>query len=402
MNCIDSSRRLLVLALALGLFAAATPAVADPRPLDCQRQSLAEAVERARDKDRTILFTGVCAGPILIRTDGLTLKGVGSAVIDGNGLDAVTVAGAHGVSLQTFEVRNGLNGIVATNGAHVALAGVNVQTSRVFGITLQTASSALVSNVSVSGSGVHGLDLQTGSAATLTGAVSSSNNRVFGINVNGSSITFSQAQVTASANALGIQIATNANAFIGDRNTVLTVSGNAATGLTVVSGGHLVSFGGTINASDNRGIGVSVNSRGGLDLDAGSVLNSLRNGSDGLLIQQGSAMTVFNNPQFSGAPGFSTLNLQSNRGNGLRLANGSTLTLSNQARIFSQDNTQVGLLADNGAGLTLVNATLLGNGMRDLQFTFGVRADLQTTIDGSAACDASVLVRGSSGILCPQ
>ena len=40
--------------------------------------------------------------------------------------------------------------------------------------------------------GVHGLDLETGSAATVTGSLTASGNRVFGINVNGSSITFSQ------------------------------------------------------------------------------------------------------------------------------------------------------------------------------------------------------------------
>ena len=56
-------------------------------------------------------FTGVCAGPIVITTDGLTLQGVGTAVIDGGGQDAVVVAGASRVSLGGIEVRNGLNGM---------------------------------------------------------------------------------------------------------------------------------------------------------------------------------------------------------------------------------------------------------------------------------------------------
>jgi hypothetical protein len=77
---------------------------------------------------------------------------------------------------------------------------------------------------------------------------------VFGINVNGSAITFSQAHVSATGNALGIQIATNANAFLNDPSTVLDVNNNFATGLTVVSGAHLVSFGGTITASENPGL----------------------------------------------------------------------------------------------------------------------------------------------------
>ena len=51
-----------------------------------------------------------------------------------------------------------------------------------------------------------------------------------------------------------------------------------------------------------RVFGVSVNSKGGLDLDAASVLNVSRNGVGGPALQQQSVMTIFNNPQFSGAP----------------------------------------------------------------------------------------------------
>jgi hypothetical protein len=43
----------------------------------------------------------------------------------------------------------------------------------------------------------------------------------------------------------------------------------------------------------------------------------------------------------------------------------------NQARILGTQNGQVGLLADNGVGLTLVNSTLTGNSTKDLQLTFG-------------------------------
>ena len=62
----------------------------------------------------------------MIRTEGVTLQGVGEAVIDGGGQDAVTIAGAGRVSLIGIEVRNGLNGIVAVNGAHLSLSSLNV------------------------------------------------------------------------------------------------------------------------------------------------------------------------------------------------------------------------------------------------------------------------------------
>jgi len=387
--------------LSVCLLTGASITHAQKNVVDCTKESLASALAKVKEKDPTIQFTGVCSGPLAIKTDGLTLKGVGTAVIDGAGQDAVTIAGTEDVTLSSFEVRNGLNGIVGLSGAHLTLTDVSSHDNIVFGITLQTASSASLSGVSATNNGVHGLDLETGSAATVTGSLTASANRVFGINVNGSSITFAQATVTASGNALGIQIATNANAFLNDPATVINATDNLSTGLTVVSGAHMVSFGGTINVSGNPGAGVSVNSKAGLDLDAGSTLSSFNNGA-GVLIQEASVMTVFNIPQFSGVPGFSTVNAHNNTGDGVRVQTGSTLTLSNQARILSTQNGRTGFLADNGAGATLVNSTVTGNTVRDIQLTFGTRADLQTLTFGTYTCDATVLVRGTSGISCPH
>src|SRR4029450_8071201 len=90
--------------------------------LDCQHKSLADAVRSGKEKDQTINFTGTCAGPIVIDTDGLTLNGVGTASIDGDGEDAVRIVGAANVSLSNFEVRNGLNGIAAVNAAHFTMS----------------------------------------------------------------------------------------------------------------------------------------------------------------------------------------------------------------------------------------------------------------------------------------
>ncbi len=393
-------RYLTTMVLSSCLLAASAPASADP-VLDCGRRSLANAVERARDRDLVIRFTGVCNGPIVITTDGVTLQGVGTAIIDGGGQDAVTIAGAGRVSLAGIEIRNGQNGVVAVNGGHVTLTAVNVHHHEMFGISLQTSSSGVLTDVTTSQNGLHGLDVQTGSAATIIGRLTATGNRVFGINVNGSALTMSQATVQASGNALGIQIATGANAFLNDPESVINVTGNLSTGLTVVSGAQLFSFGGTINASGNPVAGVSVNSRAGLDLDAASTLNSFNNGQ-GVLIQHDSVITAFNTPQFSGVPGFSTLNVHDNTAGGVRVGTGSTLTLVSQARVISTQNGGVGFLADNGAGVTLVNSTITGNAATDIQLTFGTRADLRTLTFANYTCDASVLVRGTSGIVCPH
>ena len=382
------------------LLAVAASSSAEPPVLDCSKKSLAAAVEHVSAKDPVIVFTGVCEGPIVISQDGLTLEGVGLATIDGGGQDAVTVQGASRVSLTGIDIRNGRTGLLAVNGAHISLNTVNVHDNLAAGISLQTGSSAALTDVTTAQNGLHGLELQAGSSATVSGALNATGNRVFGINVNSSAIRFVQATVSASGNALGIQIGISANAFINDPQSVINASNNASTGMTIVSGAHLVSFGGTINASNNPVAGVTVNSNAGLDLDAASTINSTNNG-DGVRIQQGSVMTVFNTPQFSGQPGFSTINARNNTGSGIRVLSASTLTLVNQARVNSNQNGGVGLAADNGAGVTLVNSTITGNTSRDLQLTFAARADLQTTQFGTVACDATVFIRGIV-IMCPQ
>jgi len=395
--------RYAVLALLSCCFLAkATTASADDVVgLDCSQKSLADAVRDVRDDRRTIiLFTGICAGPITIRTDGLTIIGVSPAIVDGGGSDAVTVSGAGRVSLAYLEVRNGLNGIHAVNGAHLTLAGVTAHDNAVSGISLQTASSAALFNVAANDNGAHGLDVGNGAAATVGGSLTATGNHFAGLNVNGSTITFSQATVVANGNALGVQIAGGANAIISDPATVINADHNVVTGLRV-AGARMLIVGGTFNASDNPVSGVSVKSNGGLDLDATATLNSAGNG-DGVVVQDGSVLSVFNTPQLSGLMGFSTLNVHNNTGNGVRVLTGSTLALTSQGRVMSTQNSRTGLVADNGVGITLVNATITGNTTKDLQMTFGARADLQTLVFGTYTCDATVLVRGTSGIVCPH
>lgn len=392
-------RHLSVLILVLSFYFYAGTAFADKPPLDCGKKSLAIAVKNASDE--SISFTGICSGPIVIQSDGVSLIGVGTAVIDGNGQNAVTVAAAHGVSLVNIEVRNGASGILGINGAHLSLTDVNVHDNQSFGISLQTGSSADLSDVSVSRNGLHGLDMETGSAANIRGTFTSSGNGVFGVNVNGSSLTFSRANASINDNTVGMQVATGANAFLNDPATTLDLADNLATGLTIVSGAHMVSFGGTISVSGNPLNGVSLNSKAGLDLDAGSTLDCSNNG-DGLQIQEDSEMTVFNIPQFSGVSAFTTVNCNNNTGNGIVIRDASSLRVSNQAKVISTGNGADGLVADDGAGVVLVNSTITNNSSKDIELTFGSRADLQTSTFTTLGCDATVLVRGTSGITCPQ
>lgn len=165
-------RNLRVWLVLFCVLAGATAAYADD-VVDCSKKSLADAVRDASNKNPVISFTGICAGPIAIAIDGLTLRGVGTAIIDGGGLDAVTVIGASRVSLIDIDVTNGAIGILARNGADVSLTRVNAHDNSSYGIFLQTASSGVLSDVTANNNG-KGLGADDGVSvwvrnSTLTG-----------------------------------------------------------------------------------------------------------------------------------------------------------------------------------------------------------------------------------------
>jgi hypothetical protein len=143
--------------------------------LHCARKSLAEAVSRLKAPNRTIVFTGVCTGPIVVRVDGLSLVGKDTAVIDGGGGDAVTIEGASRVSLVDVEIRNGLNGIVATGGARIALTRVSSHDNTMSGIVLRSSSSATGSAVTATQNGGAGLSADDGAAISLADATLTAN-----------------------------------------------------------------------------------------------------------------------------------------------------------------------------------------------------------------------------------
>jgi Right handed beta helix region len=401
-------KRHLPLLLFFGLLAADCSAIAQAIPdrpirVNCDRgASLQEAIDRAQPGAR-ILVSGTCLGQITIAQDRLTIRGDGTAVIDGGKKNAVTIHGAQNISLEELDVRNGKNGIVARSGAHFNLANVAVHDNSAIGILLEWNSSAMLRGGSSRHNGLNGIDLEGTSSLIMKGRYSVEANSVFGININSSSsLTFTQARVTVSQNTLGIQIATSSGAFITDSATSIDVSGNATTGLTIVSGGHMVAFGGTITAQGNGVHGISVDSKAGFDLDAAALVESHDNSGDGVHLEETSVMTMFNTPAFSGAPGTTTLKSFNNGGNGISILTGSNLTLIHQATINSSANQGAGIAADNGSGLTLIKSMITGNKKKDVLLTFGSRADITGSSIGAISCDATVLLRGDTGATCPH
>ena len=175
--------------IVISVLAGATAGYAEPAVVDCSKKSLADAVRDASDKNSTITFTGICNGPVVVTIDGLTLKGVGTAIIDGAGADALTLAGTSRVSLMDFKVTNGLTGIVVRDGAHVTLTGVNSHDNALAGVLIQTASSATLTDVIVTNNGGIGVAVDDGVSvavknSTFTGNVIQDLQLTFGSRVN--------------------------------------------------------------------------------------------------------------------------------------------------------------------------------------------------------------------------
>lgn len=185
--------RLALMVLTMGLLTGGATAQAAGRPLDCAKKSLADAVRHIGAK-RPITFTGVC-GPITILADGVTLVGVDVAAIDGGGTDAVTIEGASRVSLTGIDVRNGLNGIVVTRGAHATLSGVSVHANSGAGIAVRASSTVVGTGIGVSANGGSGVVGDDGASIALSGGTLAGNGAkdlqlTFGsrVDVNGTSI----------------------------------------------------------------------------------------------------------------------------------------------------------------------------------------------------------------------
>jgi hypothetical protein len=209
------------------------------------------------------------------------------------------------------------------------------------------------------------------------------------------------------SNLLGVQLGTNASGFM-DGLSTLNASNNATIGLTMVSGAHMADFGGSIVANENGISGIQLNSKAGLDLDAASQVQASKSGGDGVHLEEQSVMTIFNNPQFSGNSGTTTLTAQGNQGDGINELTNSAILVDNFAALQVSGNASAGLSLDDGSSLSFgqtipvsgVQSTVTGN-HPDLFLSFASRI---TTIANDkidrVSCDRTSLARGP--ITCPH
>jgi hypothetical protein len=396
-------KRKLLLSFSVGL-AFQLPLLADTKSVDCNKgQSLNRALEHLKPGD-TLAFTGTCREAVVVGVPGITLAGGGAAVIQPPNVmsDALTVNAVAGVSLQNFTCKNGNFGIHVKGNGGATLTSIVAQTNAQSGILVEGTSSAYIANSTAQNNGMDGVDAENSSSLTFSGTFLAQTNGVFGINLGvSSSATITDGTITAQQNALGIQVSIDSSFFLGSPAATVQTVNNASVGLKVVSGAHLFSFGGTIVTSGNGLDGIDLASRAGLDMDAATQASAFNNGRDGVHVEELSFINLFNNPQFSGQQGFTTVETYGNAVNGFSLLNNSQLHMFDQAQIESHDNTASGIQVDNGSSMTLINSTIQNNPQKDVVLTFGSRGEFSKNTIGTLSCDATSLIRGDTGKTCP-
>jgi hypothetical protein len=388
----------------LAMFAFSFPLLADKKSVDCNKgQNLNKAVQSLSSGD-TLTFTGTCNENVTIVTSGITITGTGTAVIQSPSPtnDTLTIIGEQRVTLSNFSVQNGNFGLHAGGNASVTLQSIVAQNNAQTGIFVEGGSSAYLTNCTSQNNAFDGVDAENSSSLNFSGTFVAQSNGVFGINLGvSSSGTLGAGTITAQQNTLGIQVSIDSSFFLGSPAATVKTLNNATVGLTVVSGAHFFSFGGSIVTSGNGLDGIDLASRAGMDFDAATQVSTFNNGRDGLHLEELSMVNLFNNPMFSGVPGNTTVQTYNNTSNGVALLNNSQVHMFDQAQIQSHNNTLAGIEVDDGSSLLLINSTVQNNAGGDVTLTFGSRGDFSKNTIGTLSCDATALIRGDTGKTCP-
>ncbi len=157
----------------------------------------------------------------------------------------------------------------------------------------------------------------------------------------------------------GFRVTNSSQAFVGS-NTTLTAQGNGSSGIEVADSSHIDVLG-TTTVSNSGSSGVVVVDVSDADL-FGNV-QILNNTNSGLVITQNSDV------------------------------DGQDLTIMNNGR--------TGIFADYSS-LDINRSTITENTLGDIFLVQGTRADLTEITFGNFTCDASVLLTGDTGVICPS
>jgi hypothetical protein len=341
------------LGMLVALIAMASPALGNTRHVNCAvpGQTITKALKTAQPGD-TIRVRGTCEETVTITTDRLTLHGIDNATIQGPG------GGPAG------DVSEGLLNVVGAQG--VEIRGFTVRDSAVDGINGRQGAAFVVRDTRILRSGDDGIEATETSTVRILGTCEVRRNSDAGISITrGSSGLFLADMLHTSHNASGLlALGHSSMALSGDISTIL--------------------------AEENTLDGVLAADTSDLRLDGGKI-TSTRNGRRGLTIGGGANLTLF----------AGTILLENNP-EGFALLVGSAMAVFPTGNLTIQGNTTVGLTADNGSTMRIIEgATITGNGT-DVVLLFGSNGTFNGNTIGTISCDETSLVRGDESVTCPS
>ena len=331
-------------------------------------------------------LAGPSTNPIVIAADDVTLDCAGNTI---------------GI----FGPPSFIPGITLDNRSGITIKNCNIS-NWLFGIRLEAFSSVTLENVSISNSVVNGLDANDSSRILLKGAFSSTDNGVFGINMNQDvSLTMRGAQAILSGNTAGVQIALRSSLVMDAVNqnppSSLISQDNEFFGITVTSNSHLFLFGAaTVEARNNGSNGLTVFTKLAVEVDCQGILICDSNTLDGIRVEDSSVNLFSINPATK-----PTLTSTNNGQAGVSLGKAGIFDTNTDSTTTITDNGNGGLVVDNNSIATFKLATIKNNAgpQGNVYLSFGSHGDFENNdIDGDINCDSFFdnEIRGNEGSWC--
>lgn len=341
--------------------------------VNCDKnQSLSFAVSKARSGS-VIMVSGVCRENVYIDQDGITLDGMGTAVLDGShgqdNLEGVLIIDqARKTMVRNLSVVNGKHhGIVVRRGSVADLHNITVADHAQNGVFVMQNSQAGLENVHSRDNGNYGIGIIQNSSATFVGLIQATGNANSGILLADNAMAdASKADIESKSNLNGIQFGDHAVLFT-TATTRIFANENLRDGLFLFNSGTLESAGGGyIEAKNNQASGARLIGNATLSNPMGA----------GRYVFEDNPQGIHFDVQSSGffVGGLSVRNNLS----GIYASGAHTLTV-----ISLPDNPSV---VENNQAV-------------DADLSFGTRADFQGLSILKIQCDATVLIRGN--VTCP-
>jgi hypothetical protein len=238
--------------------------------VNCPTDSLANALDNANEGD-TIKLSGTCNELVTIFTDGITLDGQGTAILDGGGFTppptltgfsegVITIIGARGVVIKGLIVQNGPDGVSGNQGASFTVQNVTAQQNADDGMQVSQNSTAQIIDCTATDNGSDGFVASNTSSAIFFGTIISTENADDGIHIastssgtitsgaivqlhnNGLSTTFGSETFDGVVTGDGIRVTSASQLFVSSNSSLETI-GNKDNGIAVNRTSTFTAFG---------------------------------------------------------------------------------------------------------------------------------------------------------------